>query len=86
LKPCSRATSAPLTVSRCKRDIAQHILDHGFDKAVIITDGYAGTGVVKQEEMKKHKLRILTILFGGKADCDEFAPFGGVVQLEDATD
>ncbi len=66
--------------------IAQHILDHGFDKAVIITDGYASMDAVKQEELKKHKLRILTMLFGGKADCDEFAPFGDVVQLEDATD
>lgn len=66
--------------------IADSILERGFDKAVILTDGYASLDDNKQTELKKLKLQALTILFGGKTDCDEFAPFGDVVQLDDITD
>jgi len=66
--------------------IADSIVERGFDKAVILTDGYASLDEDKQAELKTHKLQALTILFGGKTDCDEFAPFGDVVQLEDITD
>jgi len=65
--------------------IADSIIERGFSKAVILTDGYACLAEDKQAELKKRKLRTLTILFGGTTDCDEFAPFGDVLQLEDVT-
>ena len=63
--------------------IADSILERRFDKAVILTDGFACLDEAKQEELKKRKLQILTILFGGKWNCDDFAPFGDVVQLDE---
>ncbi len=66
--------------------IAQHLLANRFDKAVILTDGYASMTEENQVELRKRKLCTLTILFGGKTDCDEFRPFGDVVQLEDVAD
>jgi hypothetical protein len=66
--------------------IADSILERAFDKAVILTDGYAELAAERQAQLKKQKLQALTILFGDKTDCDEFAPFGDVVQLEDITD
>ena len=65
--------------------IAESILERSLDKAVILTDGYAGLNGDKQAELKKRKLQALTILFGGKTDCEEFAPFGDVVQLSEIT-
>jgi len=61
-------------------------VDHGFDKAVIITDGYASMTEENREQLEKRNMRTLTILFDGKTDCDEFAPFGDVIQLEEVTD
>jgi len=37
------------------------------------------------EELKRCKLRALTVLFGGKQDCPEFGPFGDVIILEEVT-
>lgn len=65
--------------------IADSILERDYDKAIILTDGYASLDKGKQQEMKKRKVHTLTMLFGGKADCDEFALFGDVVQLDDVT-
>ena len=50
---------------------------------VILTDGYAGLSEENEQELRKRKLHTLTILFGGKTECPEFAPFGDVVRLED---
>ena len=66
--------------------IADSIIERGFDKAVILTDGYASLNEDKQAELKKRKLQTLTILFGGATDCEEFEPFGDVVQLDDITE
>jgi hypothetical protein len=66
--------------------IAESIIQRGLDKAVILTDGYASLAEDKQAELKKHKLQTLTILFGTKTDCEEFAPLGDVVQLADITE
>ncbi len=65
--------------------IADSILERGFDKAVILTDGYASLAEDKQTELKKRKLQTLTILFAGKRECEEFEPLGDVVQLDDVT-
>jgi len=63
--------------------IAQSILDRGLDKAIILTDGYASLTPELQNELKRKKTRTMTVLFGGKTECPEFAPLGDVVQLED---
>jgi len=39
-----------------------------------------------KQQLAKQRLATLTILFDGKADCEDFAQFGEVVQLEDVTD
>ena len=43
--------------------IAQSILDRGFDKAVIITDGYASLTEENQEQLERRAIRTLTVLF-----------------------
>jgi len=43
--------------------IAQHILGHSFDKAAIITDGYASMSDDLKKQLKKHGPVTLTILF-----------------------
>lgn len=63
--------------------IAQSILDRGFDKAVILTDGYASMKPELTEALRRQRARTLTVLFGGKQECPEWAQFGDVVQLED---
>jgi len=65
--------------------IAEHVLANRFDKAVILTDGYASMKLENLEELKRCKLRALTVLFGGKQDCPEFGPFGDVIILEEVT-
>jgi hypothetical protein len=49
----------------------------------VVTDGYASLGNELSEELKKRKVSILTLLFGGRQDCPEFEPFGEVVQLDE---
>ena len=63
--------------------IAEHIVEQGYDKAVIMTDGYASMKEENQEPLKGHGVRMLTVLFGGRTECPEFAQFGDVVTLED---
>lgn len=63
--------------------IAESILEKNYDKAVIITDGYARLGSDLSEELKTRNTSILTILFGGRDNCHEFETFGDVVQLKD---
>ena len=65
--------------------IAQSILERGFDKAVIITDGYASMSDELKEQLKKHGLVTLTILFGDAQTCEDFAQFGEVLLLEHVT-
>ena len=66
--------------------IADSIVERDLDKAVILTDGYASLQTEHSERLKQSRVRTLTVLFGGKTDCDEFAPFGDVVQLADITE
>ena len=66
--------------------IASSILERGYDKAVILTDGYAGLSEDLSKQLHRVHTRTLTVLFGGKTDCPEFAPTGDVVQLEDITE
>ncbi len=61
---------------------APDTLDHHLHKAVIITDGYASMTEENQEQLERRDIRTLTALFGGRSDCEEFEPFGDVVQLD----
>lgn len=63
--------------------IAEHVLANRFDKAVILTDGYASMTEHNLEQLERNNPRILTILFGGKTHCPEFEHLGDVVRLED---
>jgi hypothetical protein len=66
--------------------IAQSILERGFDKAVIITDGYASMSDELKRQLKKQGLVTLTILFDDAQRCEDFAESGEVVQLGDICD
>ena len=63
--------------------VALSILDMGFDKAVVITDGYASMSDELKEKLKGQGFSALTILFGGATKCEDFASFGDIVELED---
>ena len=63
--------------------IAEHILANRFDKAVILTDGYASMTEENQEQLKARAFRALTVLFGGKTESPELMKLGDVVQLDE---
>jgi len=63
--------------------IARSILDRELDKAIVLTDGYASLNQELGKALQSQKTTLLTVLFGGKEDCPEFAPLGDVVQLEE---
>jgi len=62
--------------------VAESILKGNFEKAVVITDGYASMNNENQELLKQKGVKILTIAFEKDQDCEELAPFGPVVPLE----
>jgi len=64
--------------------IAKSIIDKGFDKAVIITDGYASMNSDLRKQLKNANLITLTILFDDANSCYDFSLFGDVITLEDA--
>ena len=65
--------------------IAEHVLANRFDKAVVLTDGYARMTEDNQEQLKARAFRALTVLFGGRTDSPEFEALGDVVQLDEVT-
>jgi hypothetical protein len=65
--------------------IAEHIITHRFDKAVILTDGYASMTEENQQQLKAREFRALTVLFGGRTESPEFEALGDVVQLDEVT-
>ena len=62
--------------------VAQSILDQGFERAMVITDGYASLSRRLKDELLQRKARLLTILFGQARTCDPLAPLVEVVPLE----
>ena len=66
--------------------IARTILDKEYDRAVILTDGYASLDDEHTRELTEAQPGILTILFGTKTDCPDLQPFGEVMQLADVTE
>ena len=65
--------------------IAESILERQFDKAIIITDGYASMKAENKKKLQSLKLKSLTILFERAQNCADFECFGDVVQLDDIT-
>ena len=65
--------------------IAESILDRQFDKAIIITDGYASMKAENKKKLQSLKLKSLTILFERAQKCADFECFGDIVQLDDIT-
>jgi len=65
--------------------IAESIIEQQFDKAIIITDGYATMKTENKKNLHKHKLLSLTILFDKAQKCAAFESFGDIVQLDDIT-
>lgn len=63
--------------------VAQSILERGFDKAIVITDGYASMMDELKAKLKDQALKTLTILFDDAQSCPDFALFGDVVRLDE---
>ena len=63
--------------------IAEHITGRRFDKAVILTDGFASMNDENQTRLKADGVCTLTVLFGGNDVCPDLAGTGSVVELED---
>ena len=63
--------------------IAKSILERRFEKAVVITDGYADMSDEFSKQLKAMGLVTLTLLFDGTNTCEDFAKFGDVVNLAD---
>ena len=66
--------------------IARTILDKEYDRAVILTDGYASLDDEHARALTEAHPQLLTILFAAKPDCPDLQPFGEVVQLADVTE
>ncbi len=65
--------------------VANSILEQGFERAVILTDGHAYLSGDVHNALKASKSRLLTVLFGGAMSCPSLAPFGEVMELEKVT-
>ena len=65
--------------------VARAITESRYDRAVVLTDGYASLDDDHARQLGEDRPVILTILFGAKTDCPELAGFGEVVQLADVT-
>ena len=65
--------------------VAEHIVERRLDKAVILTDGWAGMNEENREKLKGARFLALTVLFGGRNESPEWAHFGNVVRLEEIT-
>jgi hypothetical protein len=67
--------------------VAASILERGYPKAVVITDGYADMTEEHAKALAERKVSILTVIFGdGDDDCEALRPFGPVMALEDVVE
>ena len=62
--------------------VAQSILERGFQRAIVITDGYANLSRSLRDELLQRGTQVLTVLFGHARTCDPLAALGDVVGLE----
>jgi len=63
--------------------VAESILEKCFDRAVIITDGYATMKEGLKKKLEIIKLKTICFLFNSGEQCEAWEYFGDVVQLED---
>jgi len=63
--------------------VAQSILEQGFDRAIVITDGYAGLSSELRDQLLQRQVRLLTVLYGHGSKCEPLEPLGQVVRLEE---
>ena len=64
--------------------LARSIPESEHQKAVVITDGFSNIESGLHKQMKGKAVTILTILFGGGSERNDFAQFGEVIHLKDA--
>jgi len=65
--------------------VAESILKEGYDKAVVITDGWASMKKENLEALKKRKVKTLTILLSkSHKEPDCFKELGPTLKLKDA--
>jgi len=65
--------------------VADSIVENRFDRAVVITDGFASLDEERAEMLRNRRVRLLTILIGMKTNCPDLEPFGDIVGLEEVT-
>ena len=65
--------------------VADSIVGHGYDKAVVITDGYASMDDERKKQLNKMSTKLLTILYGSGTHCSDLAEFGDVVKMSDVS-
>jgi len=63
--------------------VAQSIIEGGFERAVVFTDGFADMDEAEAAELKTRRVELLTVLFGEGEECPALAEFGEVVRLEE---
>jgi hypothetical protein len=66
--------------------VAREIVAREFERAVVITDGFAALSEDDAVALREKHAQVLTILFGGKLDCLDLAVFGEAVQLTDVVE
>lgn len=65
--------------------VAASIQEKNYDKAIVITDGYASMKPEHQKTLSDRHVKILTILYGSSTTCDVLTPFGPVLKLSEVT-
>ena len=63
--------------------VAQSILEERYERAIVITDGYARLSSELRHELLQRQVRLLTVLYGHGAKCEPLAALGQVMRLED---
>ncbi len=64
--------------------VAQSILEERYERAIVITDGYARLSSELRDELLQRQVRLLTVLYGHGSKCEPLEPLGQVIRLEDA--
>ncbi len=63
--------------------VARSILEGRFERAIVITDGYASLSSDLRDELLQRRVRLLTVLFGHTRTCKALSSLGEIVTLED---
>ncbi len=63
--------------------VARSILEQGFERSIVITDGYAGLSKCLRDELLEQQAQLLTVLFGHARGCAPLAALGEVVPLQE---